>query len=151
MVKLFAIAAAINGAFILNAIAADHLPISQSAGVIKTGEVNTHLAAGVRSFHSPQLSGGAVRYCSADMRQCGKNVADNFCRNRGFKEGFTFQRDQDEGDDTVGFRQIKCWYPTSPTAFRSKAGNITVLAKNQVFPILRHLVDLGADNACLDI
>ena len=53
--------------------------------------------------------------------------------------------------DTVGFRQIKCWYPTSPTAFSSKAGNITVLAKNQVFPILRHLVDPCADNACLDI
>jgi hypothetical protein len=146
MVKPFAIAAAIGGTFIWNALAGHHLPISQSAGVIKTGQVDTHLTAGVRSFHSPQLNGRAVRYCSAGMRQCGKNVADNFCRSRGFKEAFTFQRDRDHIDQTTSFLQIKCWHPNNRSAYNQQVrANVSVFAKNQVFPVS------CAVNLCLSI
>jgi hypothetical protein len=67
---------------------------------------------GIRNYLSPRLNGNRVAFCFTGEGRCGKEAADSFCRDNGFKEAITFQRDRVQSNSArLRFRQIKCWHP----------------------------------------
>jgi hypothetical protein len=143
MLRSFAAITGLSGMLIAVALLGR---VSTSEPATNLNQSSTHVTANVRSFHSPRLEDKIVRYCSAQMRQCGKLVADGFCRSQGFEAALTFQRDRDHIDQTTSFRQIRCWHPTNRSAYNQQVrANVSVFAKNQVFPVSCAL------NVCLSI
>ena len=82
--------------------------------------------AGTRNFFQPTVGGDRLSFCTRPGDDCGKPIADAWCRAIGFEEALNFQRERARGDavlvaryaDTGGlcrgkdcqtFRQIKCW------------------------------------------
>ena len=114
--------------------------------VIKVDRTYVPVTSFVRNFMSPQINGRAVAFCLSLTKQCGKHAADAFCRDNGFDEALSFQRD---ATDLIklSFRQIKCRqardyalmtpHPSrldTPLAGRATE-NVTVVIKNQTFPL----------------
>jgi hypothetical protein len=133
MLRPFAIAWGLSGILISIALLG-HVPTSGPA--TNLDQSATHVTANVQNFHSPRLEQNLVRYCTAQMGECGKVVADGFCQSQCFDKAFTFRRDKDQIDQTTGFRQIKCWHPTNGLTYNQQVrANVSVFAKNQVFPV----------------
>jgi hypothetical protein len=84
---------------------------------------STAASATARSFFAPTVDGQRIAFCVQFGEECGKPVADVWCRSQGFAEALLFQRDEAGGDellyadtgelcvdkDCISFRQIKCW------------------------------------------
>jgi hypothetical protein len=65
-----------------------------------------------RNYVSPRINGEPVAFCRIGTSECGKEAADAFCRDLGFKEARTYRRDSLEPDLTkLHFQQIRCWHP----------------------------------------
>jgi hypothetical protein len=78
--------------------------------------------ATARSFFAPVVEGHRIAFCLQSSEQCGKPVADAWCRWQGFDQALLFERDlaaalhvlhTDTGkpctdDMCISFRQIKC-------------------------------------------
>jgi hypothetical protein len=63
----------------------------------------------VRNYERPRLNGNRIAFCTTDG-QCGRQVADEFCRGNDFHGALTFQRDRMEGHSAqLRFLRIKCW------------------------------------------
>ncbi len=82
--------------------------------------------AGTRNFFAPTVGGDRLSFCSNTGSDCGKPIADAWCRAVGFEEALNYQRDRapinpqavaryaDTGGLCRGvacesFKQIKCW------------------------------------------
>ena len=77
-------------------------------------------------------------FCLSSLKQCGKPAADAFCHSKGFKEAFTFQRNESPAGAATNFRQINCRHPAKTAdadQVHHASDNHTVLVKNQLFPI----------------
>ena len=67
-----------------------------------------------RSYWLSQPLGARVSFCLEVGNLCGKPAADAFCRNNGFGEALTFQRNSMQWDlASLYFHQIKCWHPVA--------------------------------------
>jgi hypothetical protein len=78
--------------------------------------------ATAKSFFAPTVEGHRIAFCLQSSEECGKPVADAWCRWQGFDEALLFERDlaaaldvlhADTGqpcidDKCISFRQIKC-------------------------------------------
>ena len=73
----------------------------------------------MRSFHLPQVDGKVVPFCLSGWNRCGKPAADAFCRRKGFKKAFTFQRNESQASTATNFRQINCGNRTKTADVRS--------------------------------
>ena len=63
-----------------------------------------------RNYQLPHLNGNLVAFCLLEVSKCGKEAADAFCRENGFREALTFQRDSLHANSVgLHFNQIKCW------------------------------------------
>ena len=81
--------------------------------------------AGVRNFFAPQFEGALLDACLTPAGECGKPVADAFCKAQGFQTAILFQWQSAGGQFTrrlgsgescengacTTFRQIKCFAP----------------------------------------
>ena len=81
--------------------------------------------ASARNYFAPEIDGARLDACLAGAAHCGKPAADAFCQAQGFDEALIFQREilastkrlgSDlvcEGGTCTGFRQIKCYSPST--------------------------------------
>ena len=86
----------------------------------------TQAQASTRSFFTPTVAGDRLSFCLVDRQDCGKPIADAWCRAVGFQEVLNYQRDHSTtrqfnvaryadtggictGTNCESFRQIKCW------------------------------------------
>jgi hypothetical protein len=102
-------------------IAASALIGGLSAIVVPNGPNSTHAAFNppeqrrietrTHSYLLTQLGRAPVSFCLEVGNLCGKPAADAFCRNNGFSEALTFQRNSKQSD--LYFHQIKCWQPAA--------------------------------------
>jgi len=56
-----------------------------------------------------------VLFRLSGWNRCGKPAADAFCRSKGFKDAFTFQRNESQASTATNFRQINCGLRTKTT------------------------------------
>jgi len=64
----------------------------------------------VRNYDRPRQDGNRVAFCLPANGECGKPVADAFCRGKDFEGALTFQRERMEGHGAqMRFLRIKCW------------------------------------------
>lgn len=64
----------------------------------------------VRNYDRPRQDGNRVAFCLPAKGECGKPVADAFCRGKDFDGALTFQRERMEGHGAqMRFLRIKCW------------------------------------------
>ena len=87
--------------------------------------------AGVRNFFAPAIEGARLDACLTAEGQCGKPVADAYCKAQGFEAAVLFQREpvaasrrlgaggMCEGGACTSFRQIKCYTPNEVVAAAS--------------------------------
>ena len=78
--------------------------------------------AGVRNYFAPVIDGARLDACLTAGGECGKPVADAFCKSQGFETSVLFQRepvpatqtrrlgsgDMCESGTCTSFKQIKC-------------------------------------------
>jgi hypothetical protein len=79
--------------------------------------------ASTRSYFSPMSESQRISACLADGQSCGKQAADAFCQQEGFKESILFAREAVakarilntdkfcEGESCEAFKRIKCYMP----------------------------------------
>ena len=72
--------------------------------------------AAARSFFKPRtFDGSRLTFCRADTENCGKAIADAWCRDNNYVRALLFQRETLKegctGNQCILFRQIKCWVP----------------------------------------
>jgi hypothetical protein len=114
------------------------IPASDSLGtaprIAKIDRLSTRNDMGVHNYLSPRLNGNRVAFCLTGESRCGKEAADSFCRDNGFKEAITFQRDRVQSNPArLRFRQIKCWHPqVSISALQEFISKPAVIASNAV-------------------
>ena len=138
MLKLVVAAALLGGVSTFAALPEAPPPVAPTT-TAKTDRLEAQPASGVRAFPLPRRDGRPVAFCLSGSSRCGKEVADRFCRDMGFKEARTFERDGTDQDTArIGFRQINCWQSMKAASAGERAHtteNLTVLVKNQIFPI----------------
>ena len=96
MVKLLTLAALLAGisTYVLHS---ERASVTAPLPTTKFDQLNTEANVTMRSFHLPQVNGKIVPFCLSGSKQCGKPAADAFCHSKGFKEAFTFQRNELHG------------------------------------------------------
>lgn len=96
------------------------LPVLLTASLIMSTSATI---AEVRTYFTPNVDGQPIAFCVQSSTDCGKPVADAWCRSQGFDEALLFQRDVaakavalhvDTGrpcseELCLSFHQIKCW------------------------------------------
>ena len=107
MVKLL-MAAVLVGGISTYVVHSKHTSVTLPLPPTKFHELKSQASVRMRSFHLPQVNGKVVRFCLSRLNQCGKPAADAFCRSNGFKEAFTFQRNESGETTATNFRQINC-------------------------------------------
>ena len=87
--------------------------------------------AAVRNFFAPAIEGARLDACLTAGGECGKPVADAYCKAQGFEVAVLFQREpvllsrrlgaggMCEGNSCTSFRQIKCYMPNEVIAAAS--------------------------------
>ena len=93
--------------------------------VVMLAALATYGEAGVRNYFAPLLDGARLDACLTAGTDCGKPVADAFCKAQGFETAILFQREHATNQSTrrlgsgdmcdngacTSFRQIKCFSP----------------------------------------
>jgi hypothetical protein len=81
--------------------------------------------ASTRSYFAPKAESQPISACLADGLACGKQAADAFCQQEGFKESILFARETVakarilnsekfcEGNSCEAFKRIKCYMPVA--------------------------------------
>jgi hypothetical protein len=133
MLKVIAAATLLASASTIAAIPASD-PSDTSTRVAKTDRLSTGNDTGIRNYLSPRLNGNRIAFCLTGESRCGKEAADGFCRDNGFEEAITFQRDKVQSNSArLRFRQIKCWHPQlSSNAQQQFTGNPAAMTSNAV-------------------
>ena len=154
MVKLVIIAVMLAG-ISTYALHSERASVTASLPATKFDQLNTEANVTMRSFHLPQVNGKTTPFCLSGSKQCGKPAADAFCHSKGFKEAFTFQRNESPAGAATNFRQINCRHPVETAdadQVHHASDNRTVLVKNQLFPIKAPtIVDSCATRICFNI
>jgi hypothetical protein len=94
----------------------EHVSVTSPLPPTKFYQLKTKTNVTMRSFHLPQVNGKVVHFCLSGWNRCGKPAADAFCRSQGFKEAFTFQRNESQAITATNFRQINCLHRTKTAA-----------------------------------
>jgi hypothetical protein len=84
--------------------------------------------ASTRSYFAPKAESQPISACLADGQTCGKQAADAFCQQEGFKESILFAREAVtkarildsgnfcEGPKCEAFKRIKCYMPVATSS-----------------------------------
>ena len=114
MVKLLIVAVLLGAStYILHS---KHGSVMAPVPPAKVDQLKTKINVTMRSFYLPQVNGKVLSFCLSNWNRCGKPAADAFCRSKGFKEAFTFQRIELQASTTTNFRQINCGQHRTKTA-----------------------------------
>jgi hypothetical protein len=111
MAKLLIVAVLLAGVstFVLHS---KHTSVTTTLPTTKFDQLKIKANVTMRSFHLPQVNGKVVPFCLSGWNRCGKPAADAFCRSKGFKQAFTFQRNESQASTATNFRQINCGHRT---------------------------------------
>jgi hypothetical protein len=79
----------------------------------------------VRNYDRPRQEGNRIAFCLPSNGECGKPVADAFCRGKDFEGALTFQRERMEGHGAqMRFLRIKCWRTQGATVSEVTAADV---------------------------